>query len=304
MKLKNYISFSSAFLLFFLTTIFLFSCQNKKENNENSSGEKIEEIKKEAPPINKSENKSTNYERLDDIELFSMKKFTTKTKEAGDCENHTTRYEGKNMTLLIDSVDCFDYGKTFTYFLLNDTGEIRKVHSKEITPFYEEKNGVAQFYFSLSETFVDFDETHAKATFRTDTILQRALKRKVVYDENYQSEPWIVLNKKGGDMVNGEKVNYEGEWYKAIKNKLKARLSKMKELPLEIPTKTNGTVGMGHRGEYRSMCEEAIQEVAAEREKTPADPFDLMENPFSNFENAGEKSSIGYWKKVYQSALH
>ncbi|MGB1243627.1 MAG: hypothetical protein ACPG49_13950 [Chitinophagales bacterium] len=85
-----------------------------------------------------------------------------------------------------------------------------------------------------------------------------------LYKNSFES-PWIVLNEKGDNTLFGEKIDFEGAWRKNIKRTLKQTLHLMDELPEEISMKSNGTVGMGTRGDFRDICSESLKEVKFEK---------------------------------------
>ncbi|MFK7905957.1 MAG: hypothetical protein AB8B69_12565 [Chitinophagales bacterium] len=47
---------------------------------------------------------------------------------------------------------------------------------------------------------------------------------------------------------------------------MKQTLHLMDELPKEIEVKSNGTVGMGTRGDFKDICNEALTEVKVEKD--------------------------------------
>ena len=86
-----------------------------------------------------------------------------------------------------------------------------------------------------------------------------------------QMENWIVLNENRDDLFFDKKLdiidNYDGQRAELIKV-----LLVMDEIPNEISYQMNGTVGMGYRGEVKSMCNEAIQMAKAAKQNGQAVP--------------------------------
>lgn len=76
---------------------------------------------------------------------------------------------------------------------------------------------------------------------------------------------WIVFNEKGPTTLFGEPITLDD--YEATREQLVQYLLLMDDLPEAIPMTMNGTVGMGTRGEYRSMAQEAV-EIAKKRRAT------------------------------------
>lgn len=291
-------SYKIKFLLFALTLVAI-SCQNETPKQADDSKENVEKSKKIEPK--KDGTPLPNYERLDQVDRSNFSSTILKKNVEGDCEYHYTKHESDLMTFYIDSTDCFDYGQTYTYFLLNDIDEIRMIHKKSATPFIDNKGA----FIAIEEVFVSFGGISPKVKIKKDTIPKNPSASKVEYLKNYKSEPWITLSEKSDDLLFGQKIDYSGDWYEESKNKLKNKLSEMEALPRTIPTKNIGTVGMGHRSEWGSMCDEAIQEVAAEREKLleNADPFQRTTKSFQKAPASGDYASIGYWKNIFQNMI-
>jgi hypothetical protein len=86
-----------------------------------------------------------------------------------------------------------------------------------------------------------------------------------------QSDPWIVLNEKGEDLIFGKKLEM-GSRYKEHRAELVRTLLVMDEMPDQIQYQSNGTVGMGYRAEVRDMCAEAIQLAKEAKKKGETGP--------------------------------
>ncbi|MDB4727662.1 hypothetical protein OAF63_02640 [Saprospiraceae bacterium] len=172
-----------------------------------------------------------------------MKKANTSSSEVGDCSSQVTRYEWDTNNLIIDSVNCYDYGQNYYHYLLDKSEEIQMVHVKSITPMYDDESGA--YLYEVSEHIVDFSDANSpnmKAV--TEKMSQDTPETKVKFDENFDdSNPWIIINEKGDDFLFGKKINYEGDWQTAIKNALKNRLMDIDILPSRLLMTMNGTVG-------------------------------------------------------------
>ena len=227
-------------LVLLFLTISLVACQNTPEKNDSAP-----ETEAEADTIKTT--KLSTFERLDQLDLANIKQASSYYSEAGDCGSQITRYEQAEWALVIDSLDCGDYGWGNTFYLLDDLDEIKMVHVKHTEPFVN--YDTEQFYYALTEKIIDFcgDEPVMKA--RTDTLLQSSPETAVKFDENYQSDPWITVNAKGDDFVLGKKIDYAGEWYESSKKALKDSLAKMTVLPRQIPLQFIGEYSKGIRGE-------------------------------------------------------
>ncbi len=274
--------------------ILLSSCQNSGSN----AGAEGEQTADSTTIVT-----AASFERLDQLDFSSMKKSNTRYAEGGDCGSQLTTYDMDGLTLFIDSTDCGDYGKYFTYFLLDASGEIKMVHTKSMEPYFDDKT--EKFYHAVSESIVDFNGAEPVLKSRTDTLSMDSPELKVAMDANYNSPPWIILNEPGDDFVLGKKIDYKGDWYTVSKNAIKDRLSTMSVLPKTIPMEVNGQVGMGTRGEFRSMCQEAIEEVASLKEYEMGqnvDHFKRMTKPLATVASPGEEGTLAYWKQRYRDA--
>lgn len=107
-----------------------------------------------------------------------------------------------------------------------------------------------------------------------------------------QSEYWIILNENGDDTMFGEKLEMADK-YDAHRAELVQALLVMDEMPTEIKSQTNGTVGMGYRGEVKSMCNEAIQMAKAAKKRGEKGPPSVLRFQNPNYTIYFTVQSIG-----------
>ena len=275
--------------------LIFFACQNGGTLS-NSDGQTV--------PSDGSTLTFNSYEQIDQFDLATLKKSGSRESEGGDCTSRVTTYEGKGLKIVIDSSDCGDNGKYFTYYLLDDKEGIRMVQVKNIEPVYDEDDGQHQLFYSLSEMIIDFRGADPAVKMRADKVPLQTAESTVTLDENYNSPTWVILNEKGDHFVLDKKVDFKGDWYELSKKAIKDRLSEMTILPKQIPIQINGQLGMGIRGEFRSMCEEAINEVVSLKEyemRQQIDQFKRMTKPFVVVPSPGDEGTLDFWNKRYDS---
>ncbi|MEM1320843.1 MAG: SH3 domain-containing protein [Bacteroidota bacterium] len=117
------------------------------------------------------------------------------------------------------------------------------------------------------DVFISNAQDHACVKFKGELILLKGnhRSRRSELSRRAYEEPWIVLNERGKDLFFDQEVEM-GE-YEDNRNMLIQALLLMEEMPKEISVKNNGQIGMGHRGEIGSMCEEALQMAKAARKR-------------------------------------
>ena len=273
------------------------ACQNSPTGSD-AEAEQAVEITSDSLP----DTAGARYERLDQFDLTSLINTKTNEFEGGDCNSRVRAYDLNSLTLVVDSTDCGDYGKTVTYYLLDGPETVRMVHQKSVAPYYDEQKGA--LFQTVSERICDFQGSAPLVRARSEDLPRAVPGGAVAYDDQYDSPPWIVINAKGDDFVLDHKIDFsDDDWYTTSKNVLKDRLMGMDVLPRTIPMEFNGQTGMGIRGEFRSMGAEAIQEVAAakanERPKE-TNPFARITSDLATVATPGEEGTAAYWLKRYR----
>lgn len=275
--------------------LFLLSACNNEKPGSGNADETTNPASDSIPVV------TATYQSLDQFNPASLQKAAFHTYEGGDCNFLLTMYKIDSSKLVIDSANCGDHGTRSTYYLINNQDEIKMVQEKSIEPFYNEKE---EFYYALSETIIDFTGTNPVVRSRIDTVTQDSQESKVVYDQNYTSAPWIVLNERDDQFILGKKVDFKkDDWYQVTKNAIKDKLYKMAVLPGEIPRQINGTVGMGIIAEFRDICREAIEEVASQKAyelRQKVNHFNRMTKPLTAVSNTTEENTLAYWTRKYK----
>ena len=109
-----------------------------------------------------------SFDRLDNLDWSGMTKVASSSGGGGDCSSVVTHYQSDAVTVVIDSTNCYDYGKTNTFYLVNDKEEVQMVHEKSLTPFYNSAD--EGFYYEVSEKIIDFSDSLAVGKSRIDTL--------------------------------------------------------------------------------------------------------------------------------------
>ncbi|HMQ60672.1 MAG TPA: hypothetical protein PKE06_08390 [Flavilitoribacter sp.] len=246
------------------------------------------------------------FERLDNLPVSSMKKvWSHQPEEAeGDCSSEITRYEQNALVLDVEHVDCGGYGWNDTWYLLDKAGNLSMVHLKSTESHVDYDS--EQFYYILSEKIIDFTGAQPTAKVRMDTLLQKSPETAVRFNDNYNSAPWITLDDHGNGFVFGRKIDFNGDWYPLTKQAIKDSLMKTAVIPRPVPIKFTGQIGMGMRGEFRSMGEEAVQEVLPVKEyaqQRQFDHFSRSKKQLQPLTGVGEELSREYWSHRHLQRL-
>ncbi len=257
------------FLTVFLLAGFIWSCTPSTSNEGDISIAENSDIAADAPSTEKGEdgkvitkvpdNAPVVYPNPNSLDLSTMTKGETIESEGGDCMSITTSYENKTFKLVKSDHDCGGYGNGTTLYLSDKEDNLLAVYELDAGGDLVEPQDGNPMY-QLKERTYYFYPKGIEVSGYTDTVQNlRAL--------TYR-KPWLYSDHDKGEykVFNEEfQVSWD-EWYDNTKNYLKEVLSTMETLPAEIPQETKGGL-MGIRGEFRSLCEEAIQEVKDERAK-------------------------------------
>lgn len=82
----------------------------------------------------------------------------------GDCFGVIREYTANDMQLVTDTMGCGEYGSTYTYYIMNNAGELMGVRNIE----YEASAGAEKVMRSWHESFYDFREGNAFMLIRKD----------------------------------------------------------------------------------------------------------------------------------------
>ena len=81
-----------------------------------------------------------------------------------------------------------------------------------------------------------------------------------LYKYATSGEPWLEISQEQATVF-GNTIDFSREdWYGETKTMLMQALAQFDEVPTEIPITFGPNLGMGMRGEFRSMCSEALAE--------------------------------------------
>lgn len=102
---------------------------------------------------------------------------------AGDCWGTVTKYSLPNHGLAIDSLNCGDYGYTFTYYLLSQQDQIQGVFIKKSETSMDGSSNTVSFI--LLEQIIDFTAQPPVSMTKTETVSD--------YDNKVIKAPYVTL---------------------------------------------------------------------------------------------------------------
>lgn len=291
---NNNLWFSSALTL--VLALFFCACGAKPEAVTEEKEVAVDTLLEEEEVVPKAPRLTS----LINLPLDQLKFISTYAPEAeGDCSSIITRYAKGDMKLVIDSTDCYDYGTYYYFYLLDERGELQMAHTQSVVPFIDYET--EEFFYELKEEVADFQGEKPVLKMRIDTVSQSSPETEVRYNDNYTGKPWVVVNAKGDDTVFGKTIDYKGNWYATTKKAVKARLMELDVLPRPIPITFNGELGMGTRGEFRSLGEEALTEVASLKAyelRENYDQFSRLKGPLKVVADPGDKGTLTFWARM------
>lgn len=307
MKTNTTSSFYPIMVGFFFVTLTLSACGgNSTDSSDTSSEVRGDTVYIERPtePGPAEEPSTPKFAQLDQFPTSSRQRVPYQNSDESDCWDHLFRYPLDDGSVLLDSLKCSGYYQQNTYYLVDESNNVQMVHIKYLENYVD--YDTEELFYVILEKIIDFQEPQPTIIARRDTFLRKTFGTSVKYDNNYAGAPWLVINAKGDDFVLGKKIDYDGEWYEVTKNVLKDSLFRLRVLPRPIPIQFNGQIGVGIRGEFRSMAEEAIQEIVPDikiKLQKNKDPFLRINKPFLSESEPAEEFEQAYWQKRYNELV-
>ena len=157
------------FLLLTLLLFFLAACSSSAPEASDESLDQTTSDTTELQDVAEEKKASEPITSLHELAVNQLRVLSRSSSGEGDCDSQMTRYQMQNGGQLhIDSVNCYDYGKSFYYFYLNMADELQMVQILDVSNDYNPETERAEVI--LSDRIIDFQGTQPKMMFRTETL--------------------------------------------------------------------------------------------------------------------------------------
>ncbi len=247
---------------------------------------------------NKGTSSTVDYPQLNLLDLDKMEVIGTyqPQDEEGDCSSSAKKYAYGDQLLVVDHTNCYDYGKSSSYYLLDQQERLTAFQEIDLS---NQVNAAGDgIDVVVRETILVFQNEKSYKKERVDTLVN-----------GYPDIPkgaWLEFNERSTTYLFGKALNTSGDWQAEIQSKVKATLNQMEDLPSEVPVQFNGTIGMGTRGDVRNLLSEVLNEVKAARQNGAVPVFSplstsekqlkvAVKNGWENLEDYQKRYSYYKW---------
>ena len=284
---------------------FMMACNgNEPQNNTTETTYQEDQAKAPEAPSSSDEGTASAPEPLLDlskVDISSLILLDTYTNsDAGDCSTEAKKYRLEDKMLVVDESDCGDYGGSKTYYLLSANEEIEQVHERRRSNYVDTKeDGSPAFMVEISENVYDFRQSPPKLMALRDVMENDSSTPRVKKITLDADQAWLIARHKGDDTVFGQKISI-GNDYEGPRKMMIDSLVRLGGVPDEIPLRFEGELGMGIRGEYRSMCSEAIDMARKILLEQAKNPFNLTTQKLTETKAEGDFADPMKWKGYYK----
>ena len=291
---------------FILLLVFLgLACENQsvsESQEEPTQEEQASSADLVATEDERSTPETTPVLVLDEVDLNQLIKLDTYgNADAGDCSTQAAKYQLGEQFLVYEHNDCGDYGRPDIYYLLSAEEELEQVLEKRRSNYVDTKeDGSPDYKTEITKKSYDFRQSPARLMALSD-VLANNIKNPVISRIKLdETQAWVIVRAEGDDTVLGQKSKINDlQVYEAARQLMIDSLVSLNGIPSEIPIRFEGEVYMGVRGEYRSMCSEAIDMANKLLIEKAKDPFNRTKKQMEEVEVEGDDASPTRWKGYY-----